>query len=882
MPDWKKYVHDHLPALVLRPEREREIVEELAQQLEQRYAEALAGGASEAEAVATAEAQIRHWNALARDIEASERGRKRVNAPGLAGDVHHAFRVMGKSPMFTLIAVSTLAIAIGGCTAIFSLLNAVVLRDIGYRDSDQLLMVWENQVKRNSHKNVVAMADYLDWKARSHVFSDLCIVLDRIWNMTGHGEPTEVKGVAVSARFLPMLGVQPLIGRSFLDSEARPGGPAVAIISHRMWSARYHSDPSVIGQKMLLDEVPHTIIGVLPAGFPWLGKQLDVMTPEQLPARDWRKNAGRFLRVAGRLKPGVTITQADRELNDIARQLEAEYPEFNKDWGVEVEPMSDYFSAPARRGLWTLMAAVILVLLIACANIANLLLARAAGREREMALRSALGAGRGRLIRLLLIESMALALSGAALGSAAAYAAIRLIQTYGPQDVPRLESATLNFPVAAFTAATAIAAAVLFGLAPAVASARVELSAALKESGRGVLGTIRGGRIRSALAAGEVALALVLLTGAALVLESLARLSAVPTGFDPHNVLTATISISGKISNSQLETMIHDMVQRMRELPGVENAGFITFLPFAGIDAATDFAVVGRPPYAPGQAPVTDVLVVQPGYFQTMRIPLRRGRLFNDADNREDGRRTFIVNETLAKQMFGNADPLGERLSVEMGDKIPGEIVGVVEDTKHASLDGAIQPMVYYAQAQLPISFGSFVVRTSGNPQMLANAVVAAIRDVKKDQPVSDVRSMDEWIGRSIAQQRFQTALLACFAFIAALLAVIGVYGVMSYSVEQRSHEIGVRLAVGADPVAVRRLITAQGMMLAGVGLILGAAGAAASTRVLRSLLYDTSPGDPLTLACTAAVLAVVCLAAVSIPAHRATRVDPVVALRWE
>jgi putative ABC transport system permease protein len=883
MPDWKAYVREHLPPLLLRPEREREIVEELAQQLEQKYAEALSGGASDTEAAEAAQAQIKNWNALAREIETSDRRRKRLSMPGLSGDVRHAFRVMRKSPLFTTVAVATLAIAIGGCTAIFSLLNAVVLRDIGYRDSDQLVMVWDDQVERGFHKNVAGMADYLDWKARSHVFSDLCIVLDRVWNLTGDGEPTEIKGIAVSARFLPMLGVQPLIGRSFLDSEGRAGGPFVAILSYRLWSTRYHSDPSIIGQKIMLDGVPETIIGVLPAGFPWLGKQLDILTPDQLPIdRDWRKKAGRFLRVAGRLKPGVTISQANREMNSIARQLEVEYPEFNKGWGVEVEPMSEHFAASARRSLWILMAAVSLVLLIACSNIANLLLARAAGREREMALRSALGAGRGRLVRLLLVESLALAISGAVLGCAGAYVAIRLIQTYGPQDVPRLESATINFPVAAFAVAASVLAGVLFGLAPAIASARVNLSAALKESGRGVLGTVRGGRIRGALVVGEVALALVLLTAAALVLESLARLSAVPAGFDPHNVLTATISVSGKISDAQLEAMIYNMVERMRQLPGVENAGFITFLPFAGMAAGTGFTVVGRPPYGPGQAPVTDVVVVQPGYFETMRLPLRRGRFFNQGDNRDGGRRTFIVNETLAREMFGNSDPLGQRLIVDMGDNTPGEIVGVVGDTKHVSLDGAIRPMVYYAQAQLPISFGSFVVRTTGKPELLANAVVAAIREVKKDQPASDVRSMDEWIGRSIAQQRFQTALLGSFALIAVLLAVLGVYGVMSYSVEQRSHEIGVRLAVGAEPGALRRWVTLQGMALAGAGLALGLGGAAVATRALKSLLYDTAPSDPATFAGAAVLLAVVCLAAVSIPAHRATRVDPLVALRWE
>ncbi len=526
------------------------------------------------------------------------------------------------------------------------------------------------------------------------------------------------------------------------------------------------------------------------------------------------------------------------------------------------------------------MGAVGLVLLIACSNVANLMLARAVVREREMALRAALGATVQRLVRLLMIESVVLAAVGGALGCVVAYAAIRAVQLYGPQDIARLDSAGLNVPVALFAVLASFLTGTACGLAPAFAARRLNLAATLKDGGRGAVNTVRGERLRGVFVIAQVGLALVLLTGALLLVQSLYRLNSVPPGFDPHNVLTGTIMVSGPTDNGELERLCSQMVERLRELPGVENAGFITFLPFTGMGAATGFAVVGRPPYAPGQTPVTDVRVVQPGYFETMRIPLLRGRLFTDADNRPDSPRGFVVNEALVRQTFGGQDPLGHSLTVEMGDSKPGQIVGVVGDTKHLSLDGEIRPMVYYAQAQLPISFGSFVVRTKSAPEAMVSSMVAAIQQVKKDQPVTDIRTMDDWIGRSVARTRFETALLGALALIATLLAVIGVYGVMAYSVEQRTHEIGVRLALGAEPRRLKRWIAVRGMRLAAVGLVLGVAVAAVSTRVLQSLLYGVTPGDPTTFVTAAALLAVACVVAGYLPARRATAVDPVAALR--
>ncbi|HEV2446141.1 MAG TPA: FtsX-like permease family protein [Candidatus Sulfopaludibacter sp.] len=447
------------------------------------------------------------------------------------------------------------------------------------------------------------------------------------------------------------------------------------------------------------------------------------------------------------------------------------------------------------------------------------MLARAVTREREMALRAALGATRQRLVRLLLIESVTLAAIGGVLGCAGAAAAVRLVRAYGPQDIGRLETAGIHLPVAMFALAVSVLTGIVFGLAPAAAAGRLNLGGTLKEGGLGVWSSVRGTRLRGAFVTAQVGLAVVLLTSAALLIESLYRLSSVPTGFDPHHVLTGSVIIGSNVDDVQLDAMCRQVKQRLTNLPGVENAGFITWLPFAGLGAATDFSVVGRPPAPPGQGLGAEVRVVQPGYFETMRIPLLRGRLFTESDDRADAAQAFVVNETLVRQTFGSRDPIGQSLIVDMGDDKPGHIVGVVGDAKSTSLERAFQPMVYYVQAQLPISMGTFVLRTKGRPEAMAEALVGAIHEVRKDQPVTDVRTMDDWIGRSLARQRFQTALLASFALIALTLAVIGVYGVMAYSVEQRTHEIGVRLALGAEPRALQGWITRQGMRLAAAGL---------------------------------------------------------------
>ena len=542
----------------VQPAREIEIIEELAAQLEQAYQEELSAGQSEAEAEQISKAQLPDWQRLAGEIETSMPARHQEPSQlwsGIPADLRYALRVLRKSPMFAAVAIATLAIGIGGCTAIFSLIEAVILRPIGYREPERLVMVWENKPRRDIHNNSVAMANYLDWKARNHVFADMSLVLYQIWNVTIQGgEPTVLKGIASDERFLPLLGVQPLIGRSFNEGEARAGGPKVAVLSHRIWVERYGASRDALGQKILLDGEPRTIIGILPAFFPWLGQPLDVLTAAQLPNQNWRERAGRFLRVVGRLKPGISTAQASDEMGAIARQLEIEYPDFNTDWGVELIPLAKHFVGEAGTALWVLMGAVGLVLVIACSNVANLMLARSVVREREMALRAALGATKQRLLRQLILESIVLAVIGGLLGCGGAYAAIRLIQTYGPQDVARLSSAGTNISVAAFALLTSCVTGVVFGLAPALAVSSLNLGSALKDGGRGVLNTARGERVRGVFVVVQVGFAFVLLIGATLLMQSLYRLGAVPPGFDSHNVLTGSVMLSGTADNAKSKT----------------------------------------------------------------------------------------------------------------------------------------------------------------------------------------------------------------------------------------------------------------------------------------------------------------------------------------
>jgi predicted permease len=893
MHDFKPYVRSHLPALRIRPEREAAIIEELAQQLSSVYEDAKAAGASEDEALRTAHGHLKDWQGLANGIQEAER-----TAPaeipvaaeegkllrGLWNDVRFAFRMVTRSPGFAASCILTLALGIGGCAAVFSLLDAIVLRPLEYKNSEELMVLWEHNMVRGNRENVVSPANYMDWRARTNLFSAMSIIGGRRGTITGFGEPEDIDVQIVERGFFPMLGVSPIQGRLFLEEEEKPDGPRAVLLGHKFWIRKFQGDGSIVGKSITVGGTSYNVIGILPANFLSLGKASDAYTAQALnPSVNYRENSGRFLRVLARLRPGVSREQAQRDLSALAAQLEKEYPRFNKNWGVNVVPLQDQYSSEVRVALWVLMGAVGLVLLIACANVANLLLARSVQREREVAIRTSLGASRFRMIRQLLTESFVLAFVGCAGGCVLAWAIIQAFQKFGPVAVPRLDSAGLDLRVLAVTVLLAATTAILSGLAPALATTRTDVAGALKEGGRGIIGGKHG--VLRMIVVVEIALAVVLLAGAGLMLRSFQQMLSVNPGFDASNVLTMSVGLSSQRYRGDVAATNYykTLNERIRQLPGVTAASSITFLPFTGLASATSFRVDGRPEPGPGQMPVTEVRIVQPRYFEAMRIPVRQGRDFTDADAEETAPLRFVINETLAKTVFPGEDPLGKRLIVSMQrENKPGEIVGIVGDTKHYGLQVPVRSMVYYPQGKLNFSFASIVIRTQGDPMQLAQPVLSIIRSIDPEQAVSDVRTMENWLERSVATRKFIIVLLSSFAGLAVLLAVIGIYSVLSFVVTQRTHEIGVRLALGALPGEVRWWVVKHGLTLAGIGLVIGLAAAAVTNGLLEQFVFEVQLRDPLTMAGAAALLALAAGLASYVPARRATRVDPMEALRYE
>lgn len=802
----------------------------------------------------------------------------------LGQDLRYTVRLLMRAPGFAAVAVCALALGIGANTAIFTVVNSVLLRPLGFHDPDRLVMVWENSRQHNQPRNVISPGNYRDWREQSGVFERMSLILDGTANLTGTGEPEEIRMQMVEPEFFPLLGAQAAYGRVFTQDDAEIRDFRVVILSHSLWLRKFGGDPGVVGRSINLDGRPQTIVGVMPASLPFVGRKTDVWTAMKLdPGRDYRKRAGRYARCLARLKPGVTLEQAQTEMTGIASRLELTYPEFDKNWGVTVLSLRDQIVGGVQTSLLIFQGAVGFVLLIACANVANLLLARATSRRREIAIRLSLGANRVRVIRQLLTESVLLAVAGGAIGLVLARWGITALQAAGPRNLPRLDEVTLDWRAFAFTAAISLFTGILFGLAPALTGGRGRLHEALRAGS----GTTASGRIlslRSAFVALQVALALVLLAGAGLLVRSFVNLQSVDPGFQPHNVLTAGVSLpyAGYTDAAQRVAFFREAVARLQQLPGVKAASAITFLPFSGPAAATGFNVVGRPQPKPGEVPVTEVRIVHPDYFRTMGIPLRRGRIFNMDEYRAGTPRAFVVSETLARKEFPNEDPLGRQLVVSMGDQTPGVIVGVVGDIKYNTLDGEVRPMVYYSHPQLPMSFMTLVVRTEGEPMGMANAVQRVVHQMNPLQPISDVESMDDLIARSVAQPRFQMALLTVFAAAALLLAAVGIYGVMSYSVSQRTAEIGVRMALGADAGDVMGMVLGQGIAVAGVGLAVGLAASLWLTRLLKSLLFEVVPTDAATYVAVAFAMGLVAVLACYLPARRAMRVDPLVALRWE
>ncbi len=805
-------------------------------------------------------------------------------------DVRYAARMLWKSPGFTAVAAIALALGIGANTAIFSVVNALMLRALPFRDAERLVMVWEFNRPRDQHQNVVAPANFLDWREQTNSFEGLAAFVDGNTNLTGESDPVEIPAQYITPNLFPLLGVEPLMGRGLTDEDATPNSADVVLLSFSTWQSRFGGDPAVVGKTLMLNGEPATVVGVMPADFQWFikkssntGKRPEVWAPIGFSEQS-RVRRGRFLTVVGRLKPGGTREAAQTELDALAARFEQDFPDFNKGWGVELVALREQFTGEIGKALWVLLGAVGFLLLIACANVANLLLARATSRRREMAIRTAVGASRWRIVRQLLTESVLLSLVGGGFGLLLAWWGVEVLVALSPRNLIDFKDVSLNLPVLGFTLGVSVLTGLVFGLAPAFESSRLNTNEALKEGGKGMAGGPRSRRLRGAFVVAEVALALTLLIGAGLMAKSFMRLQQVDPGFRAENVLTMrlTLPVSKYREEPKRTAFYKEAVARVGALPGVESAGAVTFLPFSGPGSATSFTVVDRPPPPAGQSYTTDVRLSDANYFRTMGIPLVRGRNFSEAETTE-ARRVVLISEALARKYFPGEDPLGKSLVISMrATPTPTEIIGIVGDVKHHSLDAEVRPTVYWPHPELPLTVMTVVARTKGDPMSLAAAARSEIQSIDPQQPVADVRPMSEWLAESTARSRFSALLLVVFAVIALILAAVGTYGVMSYSVTQRTHEIGVRMALGAQTRDVLRMIVGKGMLLTLAGVVVGLAAAFALTRVMTSLLYGVSATDPWTFAAVAALLLLVGLLACYLPARRATKVDPMIALRYE
>jgi len=798
-------------------------------------------------------------------------------------DLRYGFRMLARNPGFTAVAVLTLALGIGANTAIFSVVNAVLFQPLDYEEPDRLYLLWTTNPGW-ARPESASLPDFLDWREQNQVFEDLAAISRRSLNLTGDGEPERLIGSYVSSSFFSLLRVQPSAGRGFLPGEDAPGAEHVAVLGYGLWQRRFGADPSLVGKTISLNGNDHTVVGIAPEDFQlfqgtdlWLPLALDASQPQFGRRSD-------FLRVLGRLKPDVREDRAQAEMTTIAKRLEQEYPQTNTNIGVVLVPLHEHFVGNVRPALLVLLGAAGFVLLIACANVANLLLARAASREKEVAIRAALGASRFRLVRQLLTESVLLALLGGSGGLLLAMWGTDGLVRLSPAGLPRLNEIAVNEWVLGFTLLVSVIAGVLFGLVPALHASRLEMHESLKEGGRGSADQGGRRRLRSVLVVSEVALALMLLIGAGLMITSVYRLQQVSPGFNTENLLVGRVNLpAAKYSNpSEILGFSEQLIERLEGMPGIRAVTTTDDYPLSS-GSYLSFVVEGRPAPPPSQVVDAIVISVTPGYHRALGILLVRGRAFTRQDGPGD-RLVVVINQAMAKKHFPSEDPIGQRLAYDGPDGQPNwrEIVGVVADVRHEGLDQDAYPEFHMPFSQKPSRGMTVLVRTESDPSALVGAVRGAVQAIDPNQPVYAVRTMDTILSRSVAQQRFTMVLLGMFATVALVLAAIGIYGVISYSVSRRTHEIGIRMALGAQPRDIFRLVVGQGMVLTLIGVGVGLAGAFALTRFLESLLFGVSATDPATFAGVALLLAAVALLACYLPARRATKVDPLVALRYE
>jgi putative ABC transport system permease protein len=895
--DWEAFVRARLKLPGLTPAREARVVRELAGQLEDFYRDAIARGATHPDADAFACAQIRDWERMAQDVWLADRRHARPPIERLADAIEHhgvkqrgaakmmsdilrdmryAARQLAASPGFTIVAILTLALGIGATSSIFSVVNGVLLRPLPYPDPDRLVRVHE--IVPQYGRFAVAPATFLDWRQQNDVFERIATFQSGSATLMFGDNAERVPNANVSWDIFELLGTAPFMGRGFRADEDTPGKNAVIVISYGMWQRRFGGDPNILGRSVGVNGTPTTVVGVMPPPFYFPSREAEFWQPIAInPTKATR--GGHFLAVIGRLKPGVSLAQAGSEMKAISERLAQQYPENSAKESAEVVLLHEQLVGGVRRGLLTLLAAVGIVTLIACANVANLLLVRASVRGKELAIRAALGAGRGRLAMQMLAESLVLAVSGGLLGLALAYLAIKPLQTLSAGSVPRAADVTIDVPVLLFVAAVSVVTGILFGLAPAWQASRTGFVEALKEGGRSSVGT--GGRwIRSTLLIVELSLSIVLLLGAVLFLRSFARLTHVDPGFRTDNVLAFRVALPQKAypNEAAVFSFYDRLLDKLRGLPGVTAAGMVQSVPLRG-DYVLSFAIQGRPPAKAGEEPSANYRAISPDYFRTLGIPVLRGRAF-DAHDIEKAPLVAVVDEAFVHRHFPNEDPIGRGIDIGNGTDGFCQIVGVVGDVHYDSLDSQPTPTMYMPFRQDVFSSMWVLAQTGGDPAQLSAAARQAVREIDRSLPTFSLMPLDEIVSSSVAQQRFAMLLLTLFAAIAVFLAAVGLYGVVAYGVSLRTQEIGVRVAMGARSSQVMRLIVGGGMKLALVGVAVGLVGTLALARLVRIVLFEVTPLDPVNYVITSFVLLAVAALACYVPARRATRVDPLVALR--
>ena len=796
-------------------------------------------------------------------------------------DLRYGFRNLACNPGFAFVSVLALALGIGANSAIFTVVNSVLLRPLRFEKPDQLVMIRERNLKAGFPQFSLSPGNYGGFRDQNHSFSGIAAFGGQGLNLSGGAEPERLRGSRVTRNFFQVLGNSPALGRTFSAEEMQLGNHRVAILSYGLWQRRFAGSPTALGQTLKLNEELYTVIGVMAADFQFPAR-VDIWTPLAMNQQNWDQRGGHYLGGIGRLKDGVSLSSAQADLNQIAGTAEKQFPNSNSGWDATLIGLQEAVVGKIRPAMLMLTAAVGFVLLIACVNLANLLLSRSAARRREIGIRSSLGAGRGRLVRQLLTESILLSAIGAVAGIALAWMGTRLLVDLSPTLIPRAKEIALDGRALGFTAAIAVLTGILFGLAPAIHMVRTDLTAALREGGRGNAIGFRRNRLRSVLVISEVALSLVLLTGAGLLMRSFYRLQSMDPGFDPHGVLTFRTNLpAAKYKNDEAQAAFYRRaLDRLRTIPSVSVTGAAQIFPLAGDDYILSFVQVGKPPVPVGNQPSAAYYASTPGYFTALRIPIKAGRDFTWHDDLT-APPVAIISETMAHRFYPNENPIGQRIQMGNGSK-PAEIVGIAGDVRDEGLETKGRAAVYEPAAQIPFNAMYFAVRTEGDPAAVISGVRSAMRELDSELPLDAVGTVDNLVAASLSQRRFSMLLMAVFAGLALILAMIGIYGVISYSVTQATQEIGIRMALGARRGDVLRMVFGYGGVLMGSGLAAGTAAALAAGRLLATQLFEVRPTDPPTYAAVAFVLLATGMLACAIPAMRAMRVDPLVALRNE